>query len=77
MKQKITVSLDAELVAFLDTQGSGNRSDYLNCLLSRQRTQQLEAEMIAALAQDLEAPEYQNDVALWDSVAGDGIDALG
>lgn len=73
MKQKITITLDAELVAFLDTQG--NRSEYLNSLLTRQRSVQLKDQMIAALKQDLEDPEYENDVALWDSVAGDGIDA--
>lgn len=73
MKQKITVTLDVELVAFLDTQG--NRSEYLNSLLTRQRSAQLKAQMIAALEQDLEDPDYENEVAVWDSVAGDGIDA--
>lgn len=77
MKQKITVSLDTELVAFLDSQGEGNRSDYLNCLLTRQRSAQLEAEMITALKQDMEDREYQAEIAAWDCVVGDGIDALG
>lgn len=77
MKQKITVSLDTELVAFLDSQGKGNRSDYLNCLLNSQRSAQLEAEMITALKQDMEDPEYQAEIAAWDCVVGDGIDALG
>jgi hypothetical protein len=33
----------------------------------------LEAEMIAALKQDAEDPEYQAEIAVWNSVAGDGI----
>lgn len=60
MKQKITVSLDTELVAFLDRQAHGNRSDYLNSLLAQQRKQQLEAELIAALKEDAQDREYRN-----------------
>jgi hypothetical protein len=37
MKQKIAVTLDEELVAFLDTVAQGNRSDYLNTLLASHR----------------------------------------
>jgi len=37
----------------------------------------LEAELIAALQQDLADAEYQNEIAEWDSLAGDGIDATG
>ena len=32
--------------------------------------------MIAALGHDMEDPEYQAEIAAWDCVAGDGIDAL-
>jgi len=35
----------------------------------------LSAELIAA--SDVEDPDHQQEVAAWDSVAGDGIDALG
>ena len=77
MKQKIAITLDEELVAFLDAQANGNRSDYLNSLLDRQRKLCLDAELIAALKDDVEDPDYQQEVAVWDSVAGDGIDAFG
>lgn len=77
MKQKIAVTLDEELVAFLDTQANGNRSDYLNSLLDRQRKLCLEAELIAALKDDIEDLDYQQEVVAWESVAGDGIDAVG
>ena len=77
MKQKIAVTLDQELVAFLDAQANGNRSDYLNSLLARERKQILEAEIIAALQQDVQDPDYQAEIAAWDNVVGDGIDAEG
>lgn len=77
MKQKLTVTLDQELVAFLDAQAGGNRCDCLNTLLAQQRRQKLEAELIAALQQDGDDPDYQAEVAVWDVVAGDGINAKG
>lgn len=77
MKQKIAITLDAELIAFLDGQAEGNRSEYLNTLLTQQRRQQREIELIDALKQDAEDSEYQSEVAVWDSVVGDGIDAAG
>jgi Arc/MetJ-type ribon-helix-helix transcriptional regulator len=75
MKQKIAVTLDEELVAFLDAQAKGNRSEYLNALLTRERKQTLETEIIAALVQDAQDANYQAEIADWDSVVGDGIDA--
>jgi Arc/MetJ-type ribon-helix-helix transcriptional regulator len=77
MKQKIAISLDADLINFVDLQANGNRSEYINALLAQQRRRQLEAELIAALQQDLADAEYQNEIAEWDSLAGDGIDATG
>jgi Arc/MetJ-type ribon-helix-helix transcriptional regulator len=75
MKQKIAVTLDEELVAFLDAQAKGNRSEYLNALLARERKQTLETEIIAALVRDVQEANYQAEIADWDSVVGDGIDA--
>lgn len=75
MKQKIAVTLDEDLVSFLDKVAKGNRSDYLNNLLSQQRKLILESELIRALQEDLEDPDYQQEIKEWDMVAGDGIDA--
>lgn len=75
MKQKIAVTLDAEILAFVDTQAQGNRSEYLNLLLIQERKRVVEAELIAALQADVNAPDYQEEIAAWDSIAGDGVDA--
>lgn len=74
MKQKIAVTLDEDLVVFLDAVASGNRSDYINNLLREQRKQNIEAQLIAALKNDATDPDYQVEIAVWDSVVGDGID---
>jgi hypothetical protein len=75
MKQKIAITLDSDLLSFIDRQAQGNRSDYLNSLITEERRKILVAETIAALQADLQDPEYQAEIAEWDRLAGDGIDA--
>jgi hypothetical protein len=75
MKQKIAITIDRELVSFVDRQAQGNRSDYLNSLITQERRKILTDEIIAALREDIQDPEYQAEIAQWDRVAGDGIDA--
>lgn len=72
---KITISLEEEILQFLDQLAQGNRSAYINSLLAQQRRQAIKAEMIAALLKDAEDQEYLAEIELWDHVAGDGIDA--
>jgi hypothetical protein len=75
MKQKIAITLDRELLSFIDRQAQGNRSDYLNSLVTQERRKILAAETIAALQADSQDPEYQAEIAEWDRLAGDGIDS--
>ena len=76
MKQKIAITLDRELLSFIDRQAQGNRSDYLNSLIAQERRKILEAEIIAALQADSQDPEYQAEIAEWDRLAGDGIGSI-
>jgi hypothetical protein len=75
MKQEIAITLDRELLSFIDRQAQGNRSDYLNLLIIQERRRILAQETIAALQADNQDPEYQAEIAEWDRLAGDGIDA--
>lgn len=75
MKQKIAITVDQELLSFLDRQAAGNRSEYFNLLLIQERQKMLTAEIIAALQEDSRSPEYQAEILEWDRLAGDGIDA--
>jgi hypothetical protein len=63
------------LLTFIDLQAQGDRSDYLNSLLNRERQKVLKEEMITALEEDLQDPEYLVEIAQWDRLAVDGIDA--
>jgi folate-dependent tRNA-U54 methylase TrmFO/GidA len=75
MKQKIAITIDRELISFIDRQAQGNRSDYLNSLITQEQRKILADEIIAALQSDIQDPEYQAEIAEWDRLAGDGIDA--
>ncbi|NJM73421.1 MAG: CopG family transcriptional regulator [Scytonema sp. RU_4_4] len=72
---KVTITLEEDILQFIDQQAKGNRSGYINALLTEHRHRILEAEMIAALKQDAEDSEYQAEIAAWDNVVGDGINA--
>ena len=75
--QKVTITLSEDILRFVDEQAQGNRSGYLNALLAEHRRRVLVSEMIAALEEDAEDASYQAEIAAWDSVVGDGIDASG
>ena len=74
---KVTITLEEDILRFIDQQAKGNRSGYINALLAEQRRKILEAEIIAALQEDAKNLEYQNEISAWDNVAGDGINARG
>ena len=74
---KVTITLEEDILRFIDQQAKGNRSGYINALLAEQRRKILEAEIIAALEEDAKDLEYQNEISDWDNVAGDGINARG
>jgi hypothetical protein len=73
---KVTIILEEDILQFVDQYAQGNRSAYINTLLAEHRRQILATEMIAALKQDAEDPEYQTEIAGWDNVVGDGINVL-
>ncbi|MBN3877841.1 MAG: type II toxin-antitoxin system MazE family antitoxin [Nostoc sp.] len=72
---KVTISLEKDILQFVDQYAQGNRSAYINTLLAEHRRRILAAEMITALMQDVKDAEYQAEIAAWDGVAGDGINA--
>ena len=74
MNQKLIIELDVNLIAFLDHKSNGNRSNYLSNILDEQRRQEIKAQLIKALEEQANDPEYQAEIALWDCTVGDGLD---
>lgn len=77
MKEKVTITLDTELIAFVDGRAQGNRSDYFNSLVRQHRQAVLKQQMIQALQEDAEDTNFQAEIVAWDGVVGDGLDAEG
>ena len=78
MGKKITISLDDEILVFVDKEASTrglpvNRSGYINAVLAAERSRRLELELIAAYTRDAQDPNWRQEAAEWDSLAGDGI----
>lgn len=73
MTTKISITLDDEIVSFIDSQGS-NRSKVINSLLTRIKQEKLEEDLKAAYIEQNEDPHFWSEFELWDSTTGDGLD---
>lgn len=73
MTAKISITLDDEIVKFVDSQGS-NRSKTINSLLTRVLQEQLKADLKAAYIDQNNDPNFWSEFELWDSTIGDGLD---
>lgn len=71
--KKVTITLEEKVLEFVDRQGKGNRSNYINQLLKENYQKQLEKETIEALQEDIKNQEYQEEIQAWNAVIGDGI----
>jgi Arc/MetJ-type ribon-helix-helix transcriptional regulator len=80
MAKKVTITLDDEVLAFVDQQAAmtsnkANRSGFINAVLAELQRQQLQADLEAAYRRDAQDRAYQEEVSAWDSLAADGLDA--
>lgn len=80
MAKKVTITLDDEILAFVDQQAGAlqskaNRSAFINAILAEARQKHLQTELEAAYQRDAQDKAYQEEIAAWDTVVGDGIDA--
>jgi hypothetical protein len=75
--QQVTLSLEDDILEFIDRHSQGDINSYINQLLNQHRQAILKADIIRALQEDAENPNYQEELLAWDTVAGDGINAEG
>lgn len=79
MVKKVTITLDDDVLAFVDKQASdrenqGNRSAFINTVLKELKKQRLQEELKAAYIQDSQDEAYRKEAAVWDLTVGDGIE---
>ena len=73
MTVKISITLDNEVIKFIDSQG-GNRSKTINTLLAKAKREKLQEELKAAYIDQNNDPQFWSEFELWDSTIGDGLD---
>ena len=73
MTIKISITLDDEIVQFIDAQGS-NRSKVINQFLTKIKQEKLEQELKEAYIDQNKDPQFWSEFELWDCTTGDGLD---
>jgi metal-responsive CopG/Arc/MetJ family transcriptional regulator len=72
MIQKVSITLDEEVLAFIDSQ-TNNRSQLINEVFSNLKKQQALKELEAAYIEQSQDEEEIAEIELWDVVVADGI----
>jgi len=73
MTIRATFSLENDNAAFLKTVGGGNKSAYINDLLSREKRKTLQDAVLQANREEAEDAEYQEELSVWDTTLSDGL----
>ena len=74
MSKKVSITLDDEVLEFVD-QLSSNRSSFINDVLQKEKQQLFLKELENAYTQQANDPEFQEEMAVWDVTVGDGLNA--
>jgi predicted nucleic acid-binding protein len=72
MIQKVSITLDEEVLAFIDSQ-TNNRSQLINEVFSNLKKQQALKDLEAAYIEQSQDEEERHEIELWDVVVADGI----
>lgn len=74
MSKKVSITLDDEVLEFID-QLSSNRSSFINNVIQKEKQQLFLKELENAYIQQANDPEFQEEMAVWDVTVGDGLNA--
>ena len=74
MSKKVSITLDDEVLDFVDRLAS-NRSSFINDVLSQEKRRILMKELEDAYTDQANDPEFQEEISAWDIAAGDGLNA--
>ena len=73
MPQKISITLDEEVLAFIDSQ-TKNRSQLINQVFNNLKKQKALSELEAAYIEQSQDEDEIAEIKLWDVTIADGID---
>jgi metal-responsive CopG/Arc/MetJ family transcriptional regulator len=74
MSRKISITLDDEILNFID-QRTNNRSSFINEILWHEKQRSFVQELAEAYRDQSSDPALLEEASAWDVTAGDGLDA--
>lgn len=72
MSVKIRITLDEELMKFIDQKAS-DRSQFVNKLLAEEQQREFTKQLARSYQEQEEDSTFQQEMQLWDSTVGDGL----
>ena len=73
MSKRITITLDQEVLTYLDSK-TNNRSSWINEIIKQKQQQELIALLEEGYKQMSNNPEIRAEISVWDTVVRDGLD---
>jgi hypothetical protein len=73
MGKKVNITLDDEVLKFVD-QSSKDRSSFINNVLWKEKRKFFMEELEDAYEEQANYPELQEEISVWDVTVGDGLD---
>lgn len=74
MSKKVSITLDDEVLDFVD-QLASNRSSFINNILWKEKQRVLRKELTDAYTEQANDPEFQKELVVWEVAADDGFNA--
>jgi metal-responsive CopG/Arc/MetJ family transcriptional regulator len=74
MSKKVSITLDDEVLNFVDRLAS-NRSSFINDVLLKEKQQILMKDLEDAYREQSRDLEFQEEMSVWDVAVGDGLNA--
>jgi len=74
MSKKVSITLDDEVLKFVD-QLASNRSSFINDILLKEKERIFMKKLEDAYKEQVNDPEFQAEISDWDATAGDGLNA--
>ncbi len=74
MSKKVSITLDDEVLDFVDRLAS-NRSSFINDVLWQEKRRIFMKELEDAYKDQASDPEFQEEISVWDIAVGDGLNA--
>jgi metal-responsive CopG/Arc/MetJ family transcriptional regulator len=74
MSKKVSITLDDEVLSFVDRLAS-NRSSFINDILWKEKRRIFMQELEDAYKEQVNDPMFQEEISLWDVTAEDGLNA--